>query len=103
MRTNETVVNEYSDINVVVNYFHITKDGKRNSKYTQLPCGWLHAKVRVSLLEHAEPIDDSEHTLNKVRCQFYVNDELIGELIEVSFKEINDTRILKCAVAITRD
>lgn len=106
MRTNEkrTVINEYDDINVRVDYFWITKDNKRTNwnDQTELPVGWLHAKVRVDLLEFTETFENLGKTMDIAVCQLYINEEFIGELIAADLKETDNGIILKCAVAVGR-
>ena len=104
MRTNEkiTVLNRDVDVNVRVDYFLVTKDQKLinwNNK-VHLPAGWLHANVRIEQLEFTETFEGSDESKDFKVIKLYINDEFIGDLIDVKAKP---DRILKFRVAVARE
>jgi hypothetical protein len=99
MRTNEktTVLSEFSDINVKADYFWATDDKLVNwNDQVNLPVGWLHAKVRVDLLEFTETFEELDKSMDVAIQRLFINDEFIGELVGIAV--VKD--ILKCAVLV---
>lgn len=99
MRTNEkvTTLQEYDDINVRADYFWAKDDKLINwNDETDLPIGWLHAKVRLDQLEFTETFETLDKTMDVKVHRLYINDEFIGELIGVGV--VKD--VLKCAVLV---
>lgn len=104
MRTNEktTTLATNEDVNVRVDYFWVDKDGKLINWNDQIDLliGWLHAKVRIDLLEFTETFESSDETKDFKILRLYVNDAFIGELLGADPKETEHGEILKCAVAV---
>jgi hypothetical protein len=102
-RTNEkrTVVHEYNDLSVVVSYFWV--DGEQLTDITSevdLPEAWIHAKARVDLLEFTENFESLGNSMDFKTLQLYVNDEYVGELLEIKEDTGKFGSILKCKVAV---
>lgn len=103
MRTNEkrTTIHEWDDINVKVNYFWAEDDKMvKCNEQVPLPVGWLHAKVRIDLLEFTEDLDGLGISHDFHISQVYINDEFIGELFEVKMEEGASSTYLRCDVVI---
>lgn len=99
MRTNEkiTTMQEFEDINVRADYFWATDDKLVNwNEQVNLPIGWLHAKVRVDLLEFTETFEELSKSMDIAIQRLYINDEFIGELVGIGIVE----GIMKCAVLV---
>lgn len=99
MRTNEktTTLQEFEDINVKVDYFWVTDDKLVNwNDQVELPAGWLHAKVKIDLLEFTETFENTDKAMDVKIQRLYINEEFIGELISIGIVE----GIMKCAVAV---
>ena len=102
MRTNEktTTLLEFEDINVKARYFTAGDKMVDVTADAQLPVGWLHAKVKVDLLEFTETFETT-HTAMDVRvARLYVNDEFIGELFDVKQEETKFGPLIKCEVIV---
>lgn len=103
MRTNEkrTTLQEWTDMNVKVRYFWAEDDKMTNcTDSVELPVGWLHAKVRIDLMEFTETFESLELTKDFQTTQLYINDEFVGELFEAAFKEGEKASYLLCDVVI---
>ena len=103
MRTNEkrTTIHEWDDINVKVNYFWAEDDKMvKCNDQVPLPVGWLHAKVRIDLLEFTENLDGLGISHDFHISQVYINDEFIGELFEIKMEEGASSTYLRCDVVI---
>ena len=102
-RTNEkrTTLHEWDDINVKVNYFWAADDKMiRWDDQVTLPAGWLHAKVRIDLLEFTENLEGLGISHDFHVSQLYINDEFIGELFSVKLEESKVSTYLKCEVVV---
>lgn len=102
-RTNEkrTIIHEWDDVNVKVDYFWAEDD--KMIKYNDqvpLPIGWLHAKVRVDLLEFTENFESLEITKDFRVSQLYINGEFIGELFDIQMEAGEVSTYLKCEVIV---
>jgi hypothetical protein len=103
MRTNEkvTTIHEWDDINVKVNYFWAEDDKMvKCNDQVPLPVGWLHAKVRIDLLEFTENLEGLGISHDFHISQLYINDEFIGELFEIKMEEGASSTYLRCDVVI---
>lgn len=103
MRTNEkrTTIHEWDDINVKVNYFWAEDDKMvKCNDQVPLPIGWLHAKVRIDLLEFTENFEGLGISHDFHISQLYINDEFIGELFEVKMENSEVSTYLRCDVVI---
>lgn len=103
MRTNEkrTTLHEWDDMNVKVRYFWAEDDKMTNcTDSVELPVGWLHAKVRLDLLEFTETFENLGLTKDFQASQLYINEEFIGEVFEVTIKEGEKAPYLLCDVII---
>lgn len=103
MRTNEkrTPIHEWDDINVKVDYFWAEDDKMTKcNDQVPLPIGWLHAKVRIDLLEFTENFESLGVTKDFKTSQLYINDEFIGELFDVKLEEGESSTYLKCEVVV---
>ena len=86
MITNEktTTLQEFEDINVRADYFWATDDRLVNwNDQVNLPIGWLHAKVKIDLLEFTETYEELDKTMDLRVQRLYINEEFIGELIGI--------------------
>lgn len=102
-RTNEkcTTVHEWDDLNVKVNYFLAAEDKLINcDNQANLPVGWLHAKVRIDLLEFTENREDLGISEDFHVSQLYINDEFIGALFDVKMEDGETSKYLKCDIVI---
>lgn len=102
-RTNEkrTTLHEWDDVNVKVNYFWAADDKMiRWDDQVTLPAGWLHAKVRIDLLEFTENLEGLGISHDFHISQLYINDEFIGELFDVKMENGEASTYLKCEVVV---
>lgn len=102
-RTNEkrTTVHEWDDVNVKVDYFWAEDDKMiKCNDQVPLPIGWLHAKVRVDLLEFTENFEGLGITKDFRASQLYINDEFIGELFDIQLEAGETSTYLKCEVIV---
>ena len=103
MRTNEktTPLQEFDDINIRVDYFWATDDKLVNwNDQVDLPIGWLHAKVKIDLLEFTEVFEELDKTFDAKVQRLYINEEFIGELIGIDVVKGETGYIFKCAVCV---
>ena len=102
-RTNEkrTTIHDWDDLNVKVNYFWAAEDKLINwNGQVNLPVGWLHAKVRIDLLEFTENFESLGVSKDFKVCQLYVNEQFIGELFDTNMIEVETVSYLKCDVVV---
>jgi hypothetical protein len=106
MRTNEktTTLASREDVNVRVDYFWIDHEHEGKlinwTDQVELPIGWLHANVRIDLLEFTEHFEGLDRTQDFKVPQLYINEEFIGELLGTKLKHVDGREVLKCAVAV---
>jgi hypothetical protein len=103
MRTNEktTTLQEYNDIHVKADYFCVTDDKLVNwNDQVNLPAGWIHAKVKIDLLEFTETFEERDKAMDVKVQRLYINDDFIGELIGVGVVQGETGLIMKCAVCV---
>lgn len=101
-RTNEktTPLHTINDINVKVAYFLIKESKLVRCTVPIGPEGWLHAKVKTDLYEFTEVFEEDNKSVDVQMQRLYINDKLIGELLDVAFAEAESGLILKCNVCI---
>lgn len=102
-RTNEkqTTIQEFDDASVKVNYFSIEdEDLTPCGQAGHLLGGWIHCKVRIDLLEFTEWTEALERLVDFKIFQLYVNDEFIGELINVRDEATPHGIVLFCSVVV---
>ena len=103
-RTNEkrTTLHEYEDVSVKVNYFWASKeDGLVPlDNEVNLPGGWIHSKVRIDLLEFTEHFEELGRTMDFKTLQLYINDDFIGELVDVREEDTANAKLIKCSVIV---
>jgi len=103
MRTNEkrTTVHEWDDINVKVNYFWAENDKMiKWEGQVPLPTAWLHAKVRVDVLEFTENFESLGLSKDFRASQLYINNEFIGELFDIQMEAGASSTYIRCDVVI---
>ena len=103
MRTNEkvTVLASLDNAKVRVDYFCLS-DGKPIlwNDQVNLPIGWLHAKVKVDLLEFTEQAENQDSSMDVKVCRLHINDAFIGEVLGAEVKETDSGPFIKYKVAV---
>ena len=102
-RTNEkrTTLQEFEDATIKVNYFLVEHDKLTPcNQLVPLPGGWIHCKARVDLLEFTEHFEALDTTKDFKTFQLYINDEFIGELIDVQEEDTVNAKLIKCSVVV---
>ena len=103
-RTNEkrTTIHKYEDANVLINYVWANDDEliDWNDEVDDLLRAYLHAKVRVDLLEFTENFEALDKTVDFQAFQLYINGEFLGQLANIEEKEITHGPLVICTVIV---
>ena len=102
MRTNEktTPIHEWDDVSVKARYFIGGAKMVDVTSQEPLPVGWIHAKVRIDLLEFTETFENLDKTLDVHVFRLYINDEFVGELFDVKQEQTECGLVIKCEVIV---